>query len=182
MINDSKSLNSSIYLLPITIDNISNLRFLNSVLFPVSYHDGFYNDVVNLYPSELSCIGNLEFLNILAYHLSEPIGTICCRKETIDNSIIKPQYRVYIMTLGVIESYRRLSIGSHLLKHMLDLVRKMKNVLYVCLHVQTSNASAVSFYKHHGFYIDKIVHGYYAPNRIESPDAYFLIRINKDFI
>lgn len=120
----------------------------------------------------------IKFFNNIAYNASEPLGTICCRREALDNSIIRPQYRVYIMTLGVIESYRRLKVGSYLLKRMLGIISKMKNVLYVCLHVQTTNAAAVAFYKQHGFYIDKIVHGYYASNRIEPPDAYFLKRSN----
>jgi ribosomal protein S18 acetylase RimI-like enzyme len=83
------------------------------------------------------------------------------------------------MTLGVIESYRRLKIGSYLLKRMLEIISKMNNVLYVCLHVQTTNAAAVEFYKRHGFHIDKTVFGYYASNKIDSPDAYFLKRSNK---
>lgn len=124
---------------------------------------------------------NIKRINNIAYSLSEPIGTICCRKEALDNSIIRPQYRVYIMTLGVLESHRRLKIGSYLLMRMLEIISKMKNVVYVCLHVQTTNAAAVEFYKRHGFYIDKTVHGYYASNRIEPPDAYFLKRSVTNF-
>jgi ribosomal protein S18 acetylase RimI-like enzyme len=85
------------------------------------------------------------------------------------------------MTLGVVKEYRRLKIGSYLLNQMLTIISKMKNVLYVCLHVQTTNAAAAEFYKRHGFYIDRTIDGYYASNRIEHPDAYFLKRSVTNF-
>ena len=84
------------------------------------------------------------------------------------------------MTMGVIDAFRRLKVGSYLLKRMLDIISKMDNVLYVCLHVQTTNHQAVAFYQKHGFHIEKTVQGYYATNKIEPPDAYFLTRSNKD--
>lgn len=37
--------------------NIESLRALNGALFPVSYNDRFYRDLLGTYPSDLSLLG-----------------------------------------------------------------------------------------------------------------------------
>lgn len=50
-----------------------------------------------------------EHLPILAYYNDVCVGTVCCRKEADESNPDK--YKIYIMTLGVLEPYRHLGLG-----------------------------------------------------------------------
>lgn len=65
-------------------------------MFPVSYNDKFYKDVLEA--------GELAKL---AYYNDVVVGAVCCRVDISDNS-----RRLYIMTLGCLAPYRRLGIGN----------------------------------------------------------------------
>ncbi|KAG6969066.1 hypothetical protein JG688_00005487 [Phytophthora aleatoria] len=81
--------------------------------------------------------------------------------------------RTYIMTLGVLESYRRARIGSRLLEGVIA-QSIHDGVVQVYLHVQTSNTAALRFYRSHGFEATQILRNYY--KRIDPPDCYVLRR------
>ena len=147
--------------------NINLLKSLNSILFPVSYNESFYNDVLNTYPKHLS---------LLAYHNNNLIAAICCREE---------DDRVYIMTFGVIETYRRFKIGSKLLQKIIAQIELYNDLELsrVCLHVHVLNNVAIGFYLNNGFRREEYIEGYYKRNvGVEPPDAYLLVRdlINKN--
>ncbi len=83
------------------------------------------------------------------------------------------------MTLGCLAPYRRLGIGSRMLKHVLDYVEKEGNFESVFLHVQINNDSAIEFYKRFGFDIVETKEQYY--KRIEPADAHVLEKkVNND--
>jgi len=115
---------------------------------------------------------------------------------TTCNTIPNRQQRLYIMTLGVQAAYRGRGIGSSLLRSVLEAVRRDNEtaqqqghaaaaaaadaggggdggpVAEVYLHVQTSNADALSFYKRFAFENRGIIRNYY--KRIEPPDCFVL--------
>ncbi len=99
------------------------------------------------------------------------------------------------MTLGVQAAYRGRGIGSSLLRSVLEAVRRDNEVAQqqghataaegeggeaggsgpvaeVYLHVQTSNADALSFYKRFAFENRGVIRNYY--KRIEPPDCFVL--------
>lgn len=76
------------------------------------------------------------------------------------------------MTLGALAPYRRLGIGTKMLKHVLDICEKDGNYDNVFLHVQINNEGAIKFYERHGFEIVEEKKNYY--KRIEPADAYVL--------
>ncbi|WAR05542.1 NAA50-like protein [Mya arenaria] len=133
----------------ITPHNIKQLKKLNQVVFPVTYNDKFYKDVLE--------VGELAKL----------VGAVCCRVDTSEN-----QRRLYIMTLGALAPYRRLGIGTVMLDHVLDICTKDGNYDNVFLHVQVNNEGAIKFYEKHGFAIVEEKKNYY--KRIEPADAYVL--------
>jgi len=140
----------------VTGHNIKQLKKLNTVVFPVSYNDKFYKDV--LQAGELAR---------LAYYNDVVVGGVCCR---IDHS--EGQRRLYIMTLGCLAPYRRHGIGTMMLEHVLQYVQKDGNFDSIFLHVQINNESAISFYQKFGFSIVETKPAYY--KRIEPADAHVL--------
>ena len=76
------------------------------------------------------------------------VGGIACRFEKTGSGAV----RVYIMTLGVLAPYRGRGVGKRLLVRALSEAQKeAAGPDEVYLHVQTSNAEAIAFYKHFGF-------------------------------
>lgn len=73
------------------------------------------------------------------------VGGVCCRIEPSESP--GGHDRLYIMTLGVLATWRRRGIGSKLLSHVLANLEQHPSVGEVYLHVQTSNEEAVHFYK-----------------------------------
>ncbi|KAF7992306.1 hypothetical protein HCN44_001631 [Aphidius gifuensis] len=140
----------------VTPHNIKQLKLLNQVVFPVSYNEKFYKDVLEA--------GELAKL---AYYNDIVVGAVCCRVDTSENS-----RRLYIMTLGCLSPYRRLGIGTVMVQHVLNYVNKDANFDSIFLHVQVNNEGAIDFYKKFGFEIVATKNQYY--KRITPPDAHVL--------
>ncbi|XP_015118313.1 probable N-acetyltransferase san [Diachasma alloeum] len=140
----------------VTPHNIKQLKLLNQVVFPVSYNEKFYKDVLEA--------GELAKL---AYYNDIVVGAVCCRVDTSENA-----RRLYIMTLGCLSPYRRLGIGTVMVQHVLNYVKKDENFNSIFLHVQVNNEGAIDFYKKFGFEIVATKQQYY--KRIEPADAHVL--------
>ncbi|XP_069961316.1 N-alpha-acetyltransferase 50 isoform X1 [Cherax quadricarinatus] len=140
----------------VTPHNIKQLKLLNQVVFPVSYNDKFYKDVLEA--------GELAKL---AYYNDMVVGGVCCRVDVLDG-----QRRLYIMTLGCLAPYRRLGIGTKMLEHVLNFVEREGNFNSIFLHVQVNNDGALDFYKKFGFEVVETKQHYY--KRIEPADAHVL--------
>ncbi|EDW47404.1 GM21284 [Drosophila sechellia] len=144
---------SSIELGDVTPHNIKQLKKLNTVVFPVSYNDKFYVDVLEA--------GELAKL---AYYNDIVVGAVCCRIDNTEN-----QRRLYIMTLGCLFPYRRLGIGTVMFEHIMNFAEKDGKLRQ---HVQINNNGAIEFYKKFGFEIVDTKEQYY--KRIEPADAHVL--------
>ena len=136
--------------------HIKQLKRLNQVIFPVSYNDKFYKDVL-----EVGELAKLAYFNDIA------VGAVCCRMDHSQN-----QKRLYIMPLGCLAPYRRLGIGTKMLNHVLNICEKDGTFDNIYLHVQISNESAIDFYRKFGFEIIETKKNYY--KRIEPADAHVL--------
>ncbi|XP_055354199.1 N-alpha-acetyltransferase 50-like [Paramacrobiotus metropolitanus] len=170
----------------ITKHNLKMVKRLNQVIFPVSYNDQFYNDLL-----KAGDLAKIAFFNDLA------VGAVCCRVDispppnttaapdaaaapngTSSSSqnppqpvVLAPGRRLYIMTLGCLAPYRRQKIGTLLLQHVLAVCAR-EGFSSVTLHVQINNDAALQFYKKFGFEVVGISEHYY--KRIEPADAYLL--------
>ncbi|KAF1803979.1 acyl-CoA N-acyltransferase [Mucor lusitanicus] len=152
-----------ITLVSVTNDTLRDLADLHARVFPIAYGQKFYNEVLNA--------GELAKM---VYYDNEYAGAICCRKEP--SKYANFTARVYMMTLGVLKKYRNLGLGSILIEHIVETLRRQSDpiVTSIYLHVQTVNEAAIRFYTRNGFRIQSIVPDYY--KLIEDRDAYILVR------
>ncbi|KAI8967377.1 acyl-CoA N-acyltransferase [Mycotypha africana] len=145
----------------ITRNNLGQVRVLHKTLFPVEYKDNFYNELL-----EAGEFAKLAYCNDVC------VGTVCCRKEFVDEQV-KDKFKIYMMTLGVLDPYRHLGIGTKMVQHILEQA-KSSNITQVYLHVQINNTEAVDFYKKNGFDIISTEQDYY--KNITPRDAYLLAK------
>ncbi|PAV60242.1 hypothetical protein WR25_07118 [Diploscapter pachys] len=146
----------------ITHHNVLQLRRLNQAVFPVTYNDKFYTEVISA--------GELAKY---AYFNDVVVGAVCCRADAYNG-----KKGMYIMTLGTLAPYRQFGVGDMLLKHVFALCRKDPAYEYIFLHVQVNNETALQFYKRYGFTEQGVVEKYY--KRIEPDDAYILVKNLKE--
>eukprot|EP00698_Gefionella_okellyi_P003175 TRINITY_DN12972_c0_g1_i1.p1 TRINITY_DN12972_c0_g1~~TRINITY_DN12972_c0_g1_i1.p1 ORF type:complete len:185 (-),score=13.94 TRINITY_DN12972_c0_g1_i1:154-687(-) len=151
----------SVLLLPPTSKNLEQLRRLHAVIFPVSYHDKFYQGL--LQTAE-------EGLTKACFYNDVLVGVVGCRLEQSDDQGL----RLYIMSLGVLAPYRRLGLGSKLLEHITDVVRKNTGIKQIYLHVQVNNETAIEFYKKHGYIVSNVIKDYY--KHIDPRDCYVVLK------
>ncbi|KAI5067259.1 hypothetical protein GOP47_0017787 [Adiantum capillus-veneris] len=149
---------------PVSFDNVRDknlmlLTKLNIAIFPVKYDGRYYTDAIS----------SGDFTK-LAYYGDICVGSIACRLDRVNANVM----RLYIMTFGILASYRRLGIGSKLMKHILDLCRQDVTVSEIYLHVQTNNQEALAFYQKFGFEVREKIENYYTD--IEPPDCYLLVK------
>lgn len=136
--------------------NVGQLKKLHEATLPVNYSDKFYADVHKHHSR-------------LLYHSDVVIGAVCCREEKIPDS---GSHKLYIMTLAVLEPYRRHHIGSRMLEDTVKAARASGKVSCLYLHVQSSNTAAMAFYLRHGFVISETLPDYY--KRIVPSEAHIL--------
>ncbi|ORX49073.1 acyl-CoA N-acyltransferase [Hesseltinella vesiculosa] len=151
-----------IHLENITAMNIYLLKQLHLILFPVRYTDSFYDQVQHL--------GELAKL---VYVDNQAAGSICCRLEP-EGPDHPGKYRIYIMTLGVLESYRRRRLGQLLVQHILKQAELLPYVTRVYLHCQVQNTAATTFYLRQGF--EKVAYAKDYYKHIPDKDAYVLVK------
>lgn len=77
----------------------------------------------------------------------------------------------HIITIDVLESYRRLGLGSTLL-HEAERKLAATGVRQVTLETATNNASAIAFWKKHGYHTRGVLKNYY-PGGV---DAYCMLK------
>ncbi len=115
----------------ITVHNLKQLKKLNQIVFPVSYNDKFYKDILDV--GQLAKLGKffLKTVSIrlvwpfhffcLAYFNDIVVGAVCCRIDTTEN-----KRRLYIMTLGCLAPYRKLGVG----KLIINKINSFSSLIY----------------------------------------------------
>lgn len=143
---------------PINRNNFEQLRQLNNMTLPVRYGNGFYWRICH----------NLRF-GRFAYFNDIIVGAISWKYDVCEG--VKS---IYLMTISVLDEYRRYGIGSMLLQEMIRIHQNVKEISYINLHVQTSNRVALKFYERHNFEQVKMIENYYTGIELDIKDAYYL--------
>ena len=137
-------------------NNFNQLKQLNNLSLPVRYQFGFYYRIINHLR-----YGRFAYLNDII------VGAITWKYDKCGN-----ENNVYIMTINVLENYKRHKIGTQLLRELIRLHKNMKEISFINLHVHVQNDIAKKFYEKNGFEVVKILDNYYTD--IEPKGAYYL--------
>jgi ribosomal protein S18 acetylase RimI-like enzyme len=137
-------------------NNFNQLKQLNNLSLPVRYQFGFYYRIINHLR-----YGRFAYLNDII------VGAITWKYDKCGN-----ENNVYIMTINVLENYKRHKIGTQLLQELIRLHKNMKEISFINLHVHVQNDIAKKFYEKNGFEVVKILDNYYTD--IEPKGAYYL--------
>eukprot|EP00948_MAST-09A_sp_MAST-9A-sp1_P000796 g796.t1 len=153
---------------PVIKSNLEQLRRMNRAIFPVTYSETFYKNILRA-PIALCR---------LVYLLDVPVGSICCRVEPARETMGTPK-RAYLMTVGVLAPYRGKKIGTTMLQYIIDTILTkddLQDIHSIYLHVQSNNEDAQNFYAKFGFKRSgDVIENYY--KRITPRSAVILERV-----
>lgn len=146
-------------------DDVPEVKALCSDWFPVEYPDSWYTDITSDKRfHSLAAIINDKIVGLL---VSEVKARARLHRE--DSTILSSAFPsitqvAYILSLGVVSTFRRLGIATALLTNLLNYLNTHEklSVKAVYLHVLASNTSAISFYEKHNFRRHEYLPYYYA--------------------
>jgi ribosomal protein S18 acetylase RimI-like enzyme len=153
--------------LTITTTNQNTIHQIKSLLrisLPIFIADSFY---VMLSKNENEHVG-LELRSDEEENNKELIGCLCYR--VMENEL-------YITAIAIDVRKRERGYGSYLLQYLLQNCLPI-NINRISLHVQTSNDTAIQFYKKFGFIQDCIIERYYP--RLQPSSACLLVWTRPD--
>ena len=120
--------------------------------------NGIYNSGKNSLPIYYEPEAILSFIKS-AKHLII-ISKVC--NIIIGHLIVKfTKTNVHILSIGVIQGYRKLGVASNMLKYLEKIIKLYDSIKTLSLNVHVENDVAISFYKKHGFIISKRICDYY---------------------
>ncbi|KAK6936530.1 GNAT domain [Dillenia turbinata] len=185
MVDLKASFHSTISYRPIRPSDLEILEKIHGDIFPIRYESEFFLNVVNGY----------DIVSWGAVDLSRPddqrdelIGFVTARiilaRDSEIADFIRPdssesdQTLVYILTLGVIETYRNLGIASSLIREVIKYARSISSCRAVYLHVISYNNAAICLYEKMSFKCIRKLHDFYYINGQHYDSFLFVYFIN----
>ena len=190
---------------PLTKENIEEIKNLHKEWFPIDYSERFFEklfDKDNYWCFTIGAFYNFldkeknekkeiilglalcEWIPINDYFIKhtskEAVHEICKNinyKEEVETYLKCEEYRcVYIMTIGVLDEFRKMKIGSHILNEIINVALMDNLCVGVSLDVIYYNYSAIKFYKKNNFKKVSTIKNYYNLNGTKY-DSYVFLRI-----
>lgn len=166
---------------PIQPTDLEVLVKIHGDLFPIRYEIEFFHNVVHGH--DIVSWGAVD-RNRPNGESDELIGFVTARIIMAKESEIEDMLRydksrsdqalVYILTLGVVESYRNFGIATSLIREVIKYGSSMANCRAVYLHVISYNNSAIHLYQKMSFLCIRRLHAFYFING-QHYDAYLFI-------
>ncbi|CAH9070836.1 unnamed protein product [Cuscuta epithymum] len=170
---------------PIRPSDLKVLEKIHEDLFPIRYESEFFQNVVN--GRDIVSWGAVD-CNRPNDQCDELIGfvtarTMNARESEVDDLIrfdpSKPdQTLVYVLTLGVLESYRNLGIASSLIHEVIKYAASMPTCQAVYLHVISYNHAAILLYQKMSFKCERRLHSFYLINGHHHDAFLFIYYVN----
>eukprot|EP00249_Psilotum_nudum_P014880 c25047_g1_i1 orf=419-1354(-) len=166
---------------PIRPSDFEILREIHEALFPIKYEAEFFWNVVNGHGiiswaavdtsrSGLQCDEIIGFVTVRVVSTTEIDASDMLGYELTKTN----RNLIYILTLGVIQPYRKLGIASSLIWEVIKYASTIPICKAVYLHVISYNQPAINFYKKNSFQCLRKLHSFYFING-HHYDAYLYI-------
>ena len=191
---------------PLSNENLEETKNLHKEWFPVDYSDKFFQKVFdkkNYWYFTIGAFYNFineeknekkeiiiglalcEWTYINDYYINhigkKAIKEICRNinfNEEVQSYIKCEDYRfAYIMTIGVLDEYRRMNIGTKLLNKIINIALTDNLCVGVCLDVVYYNQIAINFYKKNNFKKVSTIKNYYTNLKGGSYDSEVFLKI-----
>lgn len=162
-------------------EDIAEVKQLCAEWFPIEYPESWYTDITS----------SPRFYSLAATISSRIVGIIVCEvkprsrcnREDID--ILASHYpantmMAYILSLGVVEDFRKHGIASLLLDNLLSYLTsgEHNDCKAVYLHVLTTNLIAIHFYERRNFRIHSCLPFYYSIQGTACDGYSYVLYIN----
>ncbi|KAF7146940.1 hypothetical protein RHSIM_Rhsim03G0222800 [Rhododendron simsii] len=170
---------------PIRPSDLEVLEKIHTYLFPIRYEPEFFSNVVNGH--DIVSWGVVDRSRRDGRN-DELIGFVTARIVPAKDSEIEDLLRfdtaksdqklVYILTLGVVDSYRNLGIASSLIQEVIKYASTIPMCRAVYLHVISYNNPAIYLYQKMNFQCVRRLHGFYFINGQHYDSFLFIYYIN----
>ncbi len=136
-----------------TVSDLERVMHINTACLPENYSSFFYKDLYTRFPDTF----------IVAEMDGEIQGYIMCRIEKgwSKRGRLSPARLCHVVSIAVMESYRRRGIGKALVEQAMGRGRRTYDSNEGYLEVRVSNEPAVNLYANLGFTKVKRNYGYY---------------------
>lgn len=185
MVNLKTSRRPSLLYRPIRPSDLQILQNIHSDLFPIRYEAEFFHNVVTGHdivswgavdrsrpsPQCDELVGFITVKTVLAKD-SEISDLVRGDSSTLDRTLI------YILTLGVVESYRNHGIASALIKEVIKYASTISTCRAVYLHVISYNTPAIHLYKKMSFKCVRRLYSFYLINGRHYDSYLFVYYVN----
>ncbi|KAL3524539.1 hypothetical protein ACH5RR_017373 [Cinchona calisaya] len=170
---------------PIRPSDLEVLEKIHGDLFPIRYETEFFHNVVN--GRDIVSWGAVD-RNRPNGQSDELIGFLTARiviaKESEIEDLLRfdssksDQTLVYILTLGVVESYRNFGIASSLIREVIKYTANIPTCRAVYLHVISYNNPAILLYKKMSFQCVRRLNAFYFINGQHYDSYLFVYYVN----
>ncbi len=145
-----------------TPSDLDRVMAINAACLPENYSQYFYTDLYTRFPETF----------IVAEVDGQIQGYIMCRIERGWSKLgrLTPAKHCHIVSIAVMEPYRRRGIGRALIRQALENGRKAYQCTEAYLEVRVSNEPAIRLYNGLGFKKVKRNYGYY----LDGEDAWVM--------
>ena len=136
-----------------TVSDLERVMHINTACLPENYSNFFYKDLYTRFPDTF----------VVAEMDGEIQGYIMCRIEKgwSKRGRLSPARLCHVVSIAVMESYRRRGIGKALVEQAMGRGRRTYDSNEGYLEVRVSNEPAVNLYANLGFTKVKRNYGYY---------------------
>lgn len=140
---------------PVAVTDYDEIKRLHEELFPVKYADNFYTDVCNGKGLHgVSIFSNIAVSTqtgeMVGFIIGQFVPTHKCEDTDLFSFTInstQPDCVCYILTLGLIDRYRRSGLGTKLVQSCQSYAEANSRCGALYLHVIHYNENAIRFYK-----------------------------------
>lgn len=160
---ESYNIQQQVQLRSLCCSDVPAIKQLCNQCFPIQYPDNWFEEIVSR--EHFHSIAATINHTIIAFIVCQVKHLTSCNVE--DQGIVGRQHledttAAYILSLGVLKTFRRYGIASLLLDTLLSHLRSdLSGINVVFLHVLTTNSVAISFYERRGFHQHTTLPFYY---------------------